>query len=265
MRLRAVARPRPSRHDGAAQTPSLPLLAVILAGGTGSRLRPFTMVIPKPLLPLGDVPILEVLLHQLAADGFTRVIIALGHMGPLFVTHFGDGSVYGLRIDYVHEDAPLGTAAPLRALKDPPSEFLVMNGDVLSDLSYADLLATHRRQKAAASMTVIARQEKVDYGVIELAKDGSFLDYREKPVIPYFVSMGINVLTPRALAHIPPTGRFDMPDLMLALHRAGERVYCHRCECYWQDMGRFDDYARASEDYVQNPARFLRGRPSSGP
>lgn len=237
------------------------MLAVILAGGTGSRLRPFTMTIPKPLLPLGDVPILEVLLRQLAADGFTRVVLALGHMAPIFLAHFGDGSGYGVRIEYVHEDEPLGTAAPLRALTDPPPEFLVMNGDVLSDMSFSGLVERHRRERAAATMTVIGRQEKIDYGVIELAGDGAFLDYREKPVIPYFVSSGIYVLTPRALTFIPRAGRFDMPDLMLTLHRGGERVYCHRCDCYWQDMGRFDDYARASEDYVRDPDRFLKRRP----
>jgi len=239
------------------------VLAVILAGGKGTRLMPFTMTIPKPLLPIGDVPILDVVLRQLGADGFDHVILTLGHMAPLFVSHFGDGSTYGMRIEYHREDQPLGTAGPLRALKNAPDDFLVMNGDLLTDLSFRDLMERHRSSGAAATIGVSAREERVDYGVIEIGEDGAFLDYREKPVIPYYVSMGINVLTSRALRHVPASGKFDMPDLMLALHRAGERVNCDRTSCYWQDMGRFDDYARASEDFVREPARFLRGDAAS--
>lgn len=233
------------------------MLAVILAGGKGTRLRPFTMTIPKPLLPLGDVPILDVVIRQLAAQGFDRILLTLGHMAPLFVSHFGDGAAYGVRIEYVREDVPLGTAGPLRELVSPPEDFLVMNGDLLTDLSYRGLVELHRAKKAAATISVAAREEKVDYGVIDIADNGTFLDYREKPVIPYFVSMGINVLSARALRHIPRDGKFDMPDLIMALHRAGETVHCHRTSCYWQDMGRFDDYTRASEDFVNDPSRFL--------
>jgi NDP-sugar pyrophosphorylase family protein len=235
------------------------VLAVILAGGKGTRLKPFTMTIPKPLLPLGDVPILDIVLRQLAADGFNRVVLTLGHMAPLFVAHFGDGSAYGIQIEYLRENEPLGTAGPLRELRDPPGDFLVMNGDLLTDLSYRALVDSHRKASAAGTISVAAREEKVDYGVIDMKPDGTFADYREKPVTPYYVSMGINVLSSRALSHIPPRGVFQMPDLMLALHRAGERVHCHRADAYWQDMGRFDDYARASEDFVKDPARFLPG------
>lgn len=238
------------------------MLAILLAGGKGTRLKPFTMMIPKPLLPLGDLPILEVILRQLGASGFTRVVLTLGHMAPLFRAHFGTGTDYGLTIDYLTEGEPLGTAAPLRQLRDLPPEFLVMNGDLLTDLSFAGLMQAHRESAAAATISVAARQEKVDYGVIDMAPDGTFVDYREKPVLPYYVSMGINVLSTRALRHIPPSGRFDMPDLMLALHRAGERVHCYRPDCYWQDIGRFDDYTRASEDFVTDPTRFLPPTPA---
>jgi NDP-sugar pyrophosphorylase family protein len=234
---------------------------VILAGGKGTRLKPFTMTIPKPLLPLGDVPILDVILQQLGASGFDQVILTLGHMAPLFHAHFGDGSSYGVKIEYLREEEPLGTAAPLRELRQPPETFLVMNGDLLTDLSFAGLVAEHQRTGAAATISIAQRQEKVDYGVIEMAADGSFQDYREKPVLPYYVSMGINVLSGRTLKYIPPRGHFDMPELMMALHRAGERVHCYRSNCYWQDIGRFDDYTRASEDFSTNPSRFLPSRP----
>lgn len=233
------------------------MLALILAGGKGTRLRPFTFTIPKPLLPLGDVPVLEVVVRQLAASGFSRVVLALGHMAPLFTAQFGDGAGYGTRIEHLMESEPLGTAAPLRSLTAVPDDFLVMNGDLLTDLSYRDLIAAHRASGAAATIAVAAREEKIDYGVIEVGPDGSFLDYREKPTHPYFVSMGINVLSRSAIAQIPPTGRFDMPDLMLALHRSGAGVHCHRTSGYWQDIGRFEDYSRASEDFSREPGRFM--------
>ncbi len=216
------------------------------------------MTIPKPLLPLGDVPVLEVVMRQLAADGFTRVVLTIGHMSPLFEANFGDGSEFGLSIVYVRELDPLGTAAPLRHLPDLPDDFLVMNGDLLTDLSYRDLFNAHRRVGAAATMAVIERKERIDYGLIQLTDDGSFLDYTEKPLVSHHVSMGINVLSRRVLELIPRAGRFDMPELMLALHRAGAKVHCHRTECYWQDIGRFEDYTRASEDFVRDSARFLR-------
>ena len=233
------------------------MLALILAGGKGTRLRPFTFTIPKPLLPLGDVPVLEIVVRQLAAAGFSRVVFALGHMAPLFTAQFGDGSTHGIRIDHLIEREPQGTAAPLRELTDVPDEFLVMNGDLLTDLSYAGLMDAHRKSGAAATIAVTAREEKIDYGVIDVADDGAFLDYREKPTIPYYVSMGINVLSRDALRYVPASGRFDMPDLMLAVHQSGAGVHCHRTSCYWQDIGRFDDYARASEDFVANPSRFM--------
>ncbi len=237
------------------------MLAVILAGGKGTRLKPFTMTIPKPLLPLGDVPVLDIVVRQLASEGFNRVVLTLGHMAPLFKSHFGDGGDFGIVIEYVTESEPLGTAAPLRLITDVPDEFLVMNGDLLTDISYRDLFQSHRKSGAAATIAVAAREERIDYGVIELAPNGAFLDYREKPVIPYYVSMGINVITNRALRRVPSAGRFDMPELMLALHRGGDGVHCYRTDSYWQDIGRFDDYTRASEDFVEHPDRFLRNTP----
>ena len=240
------------------------MLAVILAGGKGTRLRPFTMTIPKPLLPIGDVPVLEVLVRQLAAQGCSRIVLTLGHMTPLFIANFGDGRDYGLAIEYCCEVEPLGTAGPLRQLTDVPDDFLVMNGDTLTDLQFCDVVAAHRASQKAATIACSAREVQIEYGVIAAAADGTFLDYTEKPTIPYLVSMGINVLSSGALRHIPPVGRFDIPDLMLALHRTGEGVHCYRTSCYWQDIGRFDDYTRASEDFVKNPERFLRGVPPAG-
>src|SRR5215210_1213472 len=169
------------------------MVAVILAGGKGTRLRPFTMTIPKPLLPLGDIPVLEVVIRQLATDGFSRVVLTLGHMASLFSAQFGDGRAYGLSIEYVLEAEPLGTAGPLRDLADLPENFIVMNGDLLTDISYKGLFLEHVREEAAATVATVSRSETIDYGLIEMAPNGAFLNYLEKPVVSRYVR-GINVL-----------------------------------------------------------------------
>jgi NDP-sugar pyrophosphorylase family protein len=215
------------------------------------------MSIPKPLLPLGDAPILEVVLRQLAAEGFSRVVLTLGHMAPLFSASFGDGSRFGLRLDYCVEPEPLGTAGPLRLVDDLEDDFLVMNGDLLTTLSYHDLVAVHRRRRAWGTIALHQREVKIDYGVVRTTPAGGLHEYVEKPTISYEVSMGINVLSRRCLDYVPASGRFDMPELMLAMCRAGRPVMCHKTDCYWQDIGRFDDYQAASADYSADPGRFL--------
>jgi NDP-sugar pyrophosphorylase family protein len=222
------------------------------------------MTIPKPLLPLGDVPIIEIVLRQLAAAGLQRVVLTLGHMAHLFSALVGDGKRFGLRIEYCTEDQPLGTAGPLRLIGDLEDDFLVMNGDLLTTFDYGRLLETHRREEAWGTIALHAREAKIDYGVVETGPDGRLEKYVEKPVIPYDVSMGINVLSRRCLEFIPATGKFDMPELMLAMRRAGKKVICCRTDCYWQDIGRFDDYQRASADFVADAARFLPEARASG-
>lgn len=233
------------------------MLAIILAGGKGTRLRPFTMSIPKPLLPVGDLPIIEVVLRQLAECGFARVVLTLGHMAHLFSASFGDGSRFGLQIDYCLEEEPLGTAGPLRLVQELEDDFLVMNGDLLTTLPYAELFRFHRQRNAWGSIALHQREVRIDYGVVE-ADGNDLLDrYTEKPTIRYDVSMGVNILSRRCLAFIPSHGRFDMPDLMLAMRRAGKPIVCYRTDCYWQDIGRFDDYQQASADFEMNRERFL--------
>lgn len=234
------------------------MMAVILAGGKGTRLKPFTMSIPKPLLPLGEVPILEVVLKQLARDGFSRVVVTLGHMAHLFSASLGSGSKYGFQLDYCIEHEALGTAGPLRLVDDLEDDFLVMNGDLLTTLSFRDLFHLHREREAWGTIATSHRQVRIDYGVVESAPDHALDRYLEKPTISYQVSMGINVLSRDCLSFIPEGVKFDMPDLMLAMARAGKRVVCHRTDCYWQDIGRFDDYQQASKDFVEDPMRFLR-------
>jgi len=236
------------------------MMAVILAGGKGTRLKPFTMTIPKPLLPLGDVPIIEVVLQQLAIAGVTRVVITLGHLAHLFEACIGDGTRFGLQIDYCMENEPLGTAGSIRLVKDLDDHFLIMNGDLLTTLDYRDLFYTHLQTGAWGTIAIHRREVKIDYGVIEPTADGSLGNYIEKPVIPYYVSMGINVLTCQCVDFIPTQGKFDMPELMLAMREADKLVRCYPTECYWQDIGRLDDYQQASQDFVNDPAAFSFGQ-----
>lgn len=232
------------------------MLAVILAGGKGTRLRPFTMTIPKPLLPVGDMPILEVVIRQLGAAGIKRIVLALGHMAPIITAFTGDGSRWGVQIEYCFEDQPLGTAGVLRLIENPEESMLVMNGDLLTTIDFRDLFATHRQSGAWATIALTRREVQMEYGVV-VAKNGYLEEYHEKPTIPYEVSMGINLLSSKCIELIPPGRKFDMPDLLLAIRNAGKQVACYRTDCYWKDIGIFDDYQKASADFVDNPTMFL--------
>lgn len=230
--------------------------AIILAGGLGSRLKPYTMSIPKPLLPVGDIPIIEVLLSQLAKKGVTKIHICLGHMAPIFQTYLGDGSKFGLEIEYVFEDKPLGTAGALRLIKTEAKNILIMNGDLLTNFDFNDFRDEHVRTNAAASIGVSVRKVFIDYGVVKNDQDSFLEGFDEKPTLEYNVSMGINILKTEMIKHIPIGVKFDMPDLLLKIKASGEKVFCYQTSCYWQDIGRFDDYQKASADYVENPGFF---------
>ncbi len=235
------------------------MMAVILAGGKGARLKPYTMVIPKPLLPLGDLPILEVVLQQLSYAGFDRVAITLGHMAHLFNAVIGNGSRWKIQIEYCVEEEPLGTAGPLRLIKNLDENFMVMNGDLLTTLDYCDLFKSHVSRSAWGTIATHRREVHIDYGVVHTDANGLLTDYIEKPTIPYSVSMGINVLNKCCIDYIPNAGKFDMPQLMMAMHQAGGKVFCHETSSYWQDIGRIDDYQQASEDFTKDPSKFLPG------
>jgi NDP-sugar pyrophosphorylase family protein len=231
--------------------------AIILAGGLGSRLKPYTMSIPKPLLPVGDIPIIEVLLTQLANKGFAKIYICLGHMAPIFQTYLGDGSKFGLSIEYIFEDAPLGTAGALRMINTTAEHVLIMNGDLLTNFDFMEFFNQHVQIKAAASIGVSARKVFIDYGVVKTDGDSFLVGFDEKPTLLYNVSMGINIIKSEMIRFIPENIKFDMPDLLLKIKSEGENVFCYKTDCYWQDIGRFDDYQRASADFVENPEYFL--------
>lgn len=238
------------------------MLAVILAGGLGLRLRPYTMSIPKPLLPLGEVPTIEIVLRQLAFQGFTRVVITLGHLPQLVEAFLGDGDRFGLQLEYAIEEQPLGTAGALRLVDDLDDTFLVMNGDLLTTVDYAAVVAEQRAASRAGTVVLSRREVHIDYGVVHASAEGALERYEEKPVLHYLVSTGIYALGREAVDLLPP-GRCDMPDLITALNGEAGGVHCLVTDAYWQDIGRFDDYQRASADFAADPDRFLTaGQPA---
>lgn len=233
--------------------------AVILAGGKGTRLRPYTTVLPKPLMPIGDMPILEVVLRQLRAAGFGRVTLSVAYLAELIEAVCGDGSRFGLDLAYSREETELSTAGPLALVEGLDDTFLVMNGDVLTTLDYRAMLEAHRKAQAAATIAVHPRQVKIDFGVIETDADGALGAYIEKPTYDYRVSMGINMLEPRALTYVRAGEKLGMPDLLLRMKEAGERVMTYASDCLWLDIGRQDDYAVAMDTFEEHRDRFLPG------
>ena len=231
--------------------------AVILAGGLGTRLKPYTTVFPKPLMPIGESPILEIIVRQLKANGFDDITMAVGHLAELIMAFFNDGCKYGLKIDYSREEKKLGTAGGLGVLKrKPEDDFLVMNGDVLTSLDFSGFLAFHKKTESIATIALNRRHVNIDFGVVELDGQGKLKGYNEKPKIDYLVSMGVYAFDERILEYIPPNEYLDMPDLMKRLVADGETVNGYVHEGYWLDIGRPDDYDRANED-IQKVYREL--------
>ncbi len=229
--------------------------AVVLAGGKGTRLRPFTAVFPKPLMPVGDRPILELVLRQLGRHGFDDVTLSVGYLAPLIQNFFGDGSSLGIKLTYLHETEPLGTAGPLSRLGEVAQTLLVVNGDLLTTIDLTEMLAFHRRSGGLATIAARQRDVYVDFGVLEI-EDDSLAAYIEKPTLHYWVSMGVNLVEPEAVGMVPREGKYDLPMLMEALRAAGKPVACYRTDAYWLDIGRVDDYERAQEEFPQIKAHF---------
>jgi len=216
--------------------------AIILAGGKGTRLAPYTKILPKPLLPIGDMPILEVILRQLKHAGIQDVVLTVGHLSGLLKTFFRNGEELGLNITYSYEKSPLGTAGPLSLVEGLDETFVVANGDVLTTLDLSDLIRFHKEQKALTTIAMHHREVKIDYGVLEWNGHNQIVSYTEKPSIDYWVSMGVYIFEPAVLAYIPKGQYLDFPDLVKKLLAAGENVAGYRFDGYWQDLGRPDDY-----------------------
>ncbi|MGD0552225.1 MAG: sugar phosphate nucleotidyltransferase [Sedimentisphaerales bacterium] len=231
---------------------------IILAGGKGARLKPYTTVFPKPLMPIGDMPILEVVLRQLKYFGFEKITLSVNHLADLIQTFFGNGSKLGLDISYCMEDKPLGTAGSISLAENLTEHFLVMNGDLLTTLDYGAMMSRHIASKASATIGVFQREVKIDFGVLELGQKGELLQYKEKPRFEFTVSMGVNAFHKSALEFIPKSQYLDIPTLMMNLKTAGKQVLTYQSECQWLDIGRPEDYEKAIAEFEKSQSKYLR-------
>jgi NDP-mannose synthase len=241
--------------------------AVILAGGRGTRLAPYTTVLPKPLVPVGNIPILEVIIRQLIASGFVSVTLTLGHLGELIRAYFAAHKTLSrqIQLQFVDEEQPTGTAGSLRLVPDLPDTFLVMNGDVLTTLDYLRLINFHRESGAWLTIASHQKQVNLDLGVLQI-QNGEVVGYLEKPQYVYPVSMGVYVYDRRALEYIPPNRHFDFPELVLQLIANKRKVACFESDALWLDIGRRDDYAVAQNVFEQNQDQFrMAGWPGTCP
>lgn len=231
--------------------------AIILAGGKGRRLLPYTTVLPKPLMPIGDYAILEVILRQLKHAGFKKVTISTGYLHELIHAYIDSNKTLGLDITYTHEDTPLGTIGPLRLVKKLDDHFLVMNGDILTDLDYSALIKAHKKQKAIATVATYQRDAHIDFGVLEKNNDNRIVAFREKPTYHFNVSMGVYVFSKKILDYVPENTPFGFDQLMYALTGSEAPVFSYPHTGYWLDIGRPDDYARSIEEFERYKDRFL--------
>ncbi|MCK5037909.1 MAG: NTP transferase domain-containing protein [Thermoplasmata archaeon] len=222
---------------------------VILAGGKGRRLKPYTVTLPKPLVPVGDKPIMEIVIRQLAKQGIKDMIISVGHLADLIEAYFANGEKLGVSIKYAKETEPLGTAGPLNLVKDDLNEtFILINGDTLSKIKYSEVVDFHKKNEATATVVLTKRQHHVDYGVVEADDENNIVNWIEKPSLDYVVSTGIYILEPGVLNYIKPDTRMDFPDLIKELIKNGETVKAFYYDDYWLDIGRPHDYQKACED-----------------
>ena len=235
---------------------------VILAGGKGTRLAPYTSVLPKPLLPLGDRAILELVMHQLARQGFVDITLSVGHLAHLIEAVLGDGAGRSVDITYVREDVPLGTAGSLRLIEGLEDTFLVLNGDLVTTLDYRDLVRDHQASGNLLTIATKRRRVKIDYGVIAVEAGAGALHrvvrYEEKPVLDPMVSMGIYVMEPQVLDFIPEGGYFDFPDLVQKLLDAGAPIGAFAYDGMWLDIGRHADYEEAVALWEEGRLRSLQ-------
>jgi NDP-mannose synthase len=230
--------------------------AVILAGGKGTRLAPYTAVLPKPLMPIGEMPILEIVIRQLARHGIHDITLAVGYLAELLMAYCGNGEKFGVQLSYSREEQPLGTAGPISLIPNLDETFLVMNGDLLTTIDYSAMWQYHKMRGAIATLASYRREVKIDLGVVE-SEDGWVKDYIEKPTYHYMVSTGIYIFEPRVLEFMERGQRLDLPELVRRLMHVGEKVNIYNFNGYWLDIGRHDDYESAVEEFNAHRTEFL--------
>lgn len=220
--------------------------AIILAGGKGTRLMPYTTTLPKPLVPVGDKPILEYLIVKLKRNGFNHITITVNHFAELIEAFFGNGDKWGVKIDYSLESKPLSTIGPLTLIDDLPESFLVMNGDVLTDINLKLFFTEHLSSKAEVSVAAYRRKVKIDFGVLELDKDGNLIGFKEKPEYDFFVSMGVYIINRNVIANLEKDVKYGFDNLMIDGIKSGMKIKVFAQDGFWLDIGRPDDYEKAN-------------------
>jgi NDP-sugar pyrophosphorylase family protein len=232
--------------------------AIILAGGKGTRLAPYTTVFPKPLMPIDGMPILEVVVRQLAHFGIKEMVFAVSQQSePLLSAYFGNGSRYGVEIRYSKEEKPLGTAGPLSRIPGLPETFLVMNGDILTTLNYQSLIKYHRQHKGMVTIAMSQKRVKLELGVMECNRSHQLTRYVEKPTLTYSVSMGIYIFEKKVLEWIPAQKYLDFPELIQRLIRQKIKIVCYPSNDFWLDIGRHEDYEEAQKKFQELRKRLL--------
>ncbi len=231
--------------------------AVIQAGGKGARLRPYTMILPKPLMPVGSMPVIEMLLKWLRRNGFSEVFITIGYLGHLIRSLCGDGSQWGLKIIYSQEPEPLGTIGPLGLIREHLTEsFLVLNGDLITDLDLRLFVQYHKVHQGTMTVGVTNKKVKLDLGILE-SRDNLIIDFQEKPTKNFQVSMGIYCMEPEILDMIPPNVPFGFDDLMHTMLEEKYSVYVYKHKGIWMDIGREEDFKQAQREFFQNSSNLI--------
>ena len=232
--------------------------AVILAGGKGVRLHPYTAVLPKPLVPIGgELSIMEIVIKQLKNCGFNHITIAVNHLANLIMAFFGDGEKWGVKIDYSIEEKPLSTIGPLTLIKDLPDDFLVMNGDILTDLDFSELMESHISNKADLTISSYVRNQNIDFGVLEVNSENSVTGFKEKPDHEFLVSMGVYVLKRTLVDQLEENKTYGFDNLVIDGIANNIMIYSYLYDGYWLDIGRPDDYIRANKDYKKLKPHIL--------
>jgi NDP-mannose synthase len=231
--------------------------AVILAGGKGSRLKPYTITLPKPLVPVGgELPVLEIVIRQLGKAGFDHITLAVNHMANLVMAFFGDGSRWGTKIDYSLEETPLSTIGPLTLIPDLPANFLVMNGDILCDLNFAEFYRYHLAQGNDVTVSVYKRTAKIDFGVLKYDHNNIATEFVEKPVYHFDVSMGVYCLSRRIIDQLEKGQPYGFDNLMIDGIRKRKKIGVKSFDGFWLDLGRPEDFDIANEKYEELKSRL---------
>ncbi len=232
--------------------------AILLTGGKGTRLRPYTVVLPKPLMPVGSYSILEIVIRQLSYNGFDHITLAVNHQAEIIKAFCGDGRKWNVKIDYSMEEKPLSTMGPLKLIKDLPENFLVMNGDILTDLNFESFYNDHVTRKNIFTISSYKRTHAMEYGVLEVNNENKLYGFTEKPTYNFHVSMGIYMLNKKVLDFIPENEKFGFDDLMYLMIEKKILPTVSNFSGYWKDIGRPDDYMEAIEDFDKLKNVLLR-------